>query len=208
MEGRLMVSEDRGFGYGGWLSPSVFYIPVPAEDETSANGKETAAGGKESSKAGTADVLKTAHVTLETRGEPPILEEQFYALDLDRLSEAAERIRERSAAVRDLAVANGKISCTADAAEGQALLLSVPASKGWTVFVNGKKTKTDGYEGCFMKVPLVMGENHITMQYRVPGMAAGAVMTLIGAAGCAAVMLADIKKQNKREYARKERTSK
>ena len=172
MEGRLMVSEDRGYGYGGWLSPSVFYIPVTAEDEAGA------------------DVLKTAHVTLETRGEPPILEEQFYALDLDRLSEAAARIRKRSAAVRGLAVANGKISCTADAAEGQALLLSVPASKGWTVFVNGKKTKTDAYEGCFMKVPLVQGENHITMQYRVPGMAAGAVMTLIGVVGCVAVMLA------------------
>ena len=41
-----------------------------------------------------------------------------------------------------------------------------------------------------MKVPLVQGENHITMQYRVPGMAAGAVMTLIGVVGCVAVMLA------------------
>ena len=129
-------------------------------------------------------------------------------LDLDRLSEAAARIRKRSAAVRDLAVANGKISCTADAAEGQALLLSVPASKGWTVFVNGKKTKTDAYEGCFMKVPLVQGENHITMQYRVPGMAAGAVMTLIGAVGCAAVMPAGTNKQNKQEHARKERKGK
>ena len=74
--------------------------------------------------------------------------------------------------------------------------------------MNGKKTKTDAYEGCFMKVPLVQGENHITMQYRVPGMAAGAVMTLIGAAGCAAVMPAGTNKQNKQEHARKERISK
>ena len=171
VEGRLMVSEDQGYGYGGWLSPSVFYIPVP-EEEAGASGES-----------------KTVRVTLETRGEPKLYEEQFYALDLDRLSEISALIRVRSATVRDLDIRNGAISCTADAAEGRFLTLSVPASKGWTAFVNGKKTPIDTYEGCLIKIPLAQGENHITMQYRVPGMAAGIVMTLIGAAACFAMML-------------------
>ena len=101
----------------------------------------------------------------------------------------AALIRERSAAVIDPEIRNGAISCTADAAEGRFLILSVPASKGWTAFVNGKKTPIDTYEGCLVKIPLAQGENHITMQYRVPGMAAGIVMTLIGAAACFAMML-------------------
>ena len=172
VEGRLMVSEDQGYGYGGWLSPSVFYIPVP-EEEAGASGES-----------------KTVRVTLETRGEPKLYEEQFYALDLDRLSEISALIRERSAAVIDPEIRNGAISCTADAAEGQFLILSVPASKGWTAFVNGKKTPIDTYEGCLIKIPLAQGENHITMQYRVPGMAAGIGMSLAGLAACAAMVFA------------------
>ena len=172
VEGRLMVSEDQGYGYGGWLSPSVFYIPVP-EEEAGASGES-----------------KTVRVTLETRGEPKLYEEQFYALDLDRLSEISALIRVRSANVRDLDIRNGAISCTADAAEGQFLILSVPASKGWTAFVNGKKTPIDTYKGCLIKIPLAQGENHITMQYRVPGMAAGIVMSLAGLAACAAMVFA------------------
>ena len=177
VEGRLMVSEDQGYGYGGWLSPSVFYIPVPEEGEIA---EEAGASGES----------KTVRVTLETRGEPKLYDEQFYALDLDRLSEISALIRERSASVRDLEIRNGAISCTADAVEGRFLILSVPASKGWTAFVNGKKTPIDTYEGCLVKIPLAQGENHITMQYRVPGMAAGIVMSLAGLAACAAMVFA------------------
>ena len=184
MEGRLMVSEDWGFGYGGWLSPSVFYIPVP-EEENSEGGEEAGS----STEADAVDASKTVRVTLETRGEPQLLDEQFYALDLDRLLEVSALIRQRSASVKDLEIRNGAVSCTVDAVEGQSLILSVPASKGWTAFVNGKKTPIDTYEGCLVKIPLAQGENHITMQYRVPGMAAGIVMTLIGAAACFAMML-------------------
>ena len=185
MRPRLMVSEDWGFGYGGWLSPSVFYIPVP-EEENSEGGEEAGS----STEADAVDASKTVRVTLETRGEPKLYDEQFYALDLDRLSEISALIRERSASVRDLEIRNGAISCTADAAEGRFLILSVPASKGWTAFVNGKKTPIDTCEGCLIKIPLAQGENHITMQYRVPGMAAGIVMSLAGLAACAAMVFA------------------
>jgi len=195
MEGRLLVSEDRGYGYGGWLSPSVFYIPVAKEGGTASEvGAATEADAEERrenlSEAGASGESKKVRVTLETRGEPQLRDEQFYALDLDRLSEVTALIRERSASVRDLEIRNGAVSCTADAAEGQALILSVPASKGWTTLVNGKRAQIEAYKGCLVKIPLAQGENHITMQYRVPGMTAGIVMTLAGAAACAAMALA------------------
>lgn len=155
MEGRLTVSEGMGYGYGDWLSPSVFYIPVTAPAEA-------------------------VRVTLETSGEPPLVKEQFYALDLDRLAEAAEQIRQKSSQVKDFSVISGKIACTAEASQGQKLILSVPASPGWTVRVNGQKTECEAFEGCFMQIPLVQGENHITMQYRTPGTMAGAGMTMAG----------------------------
>ena len=115
-QGKLTVAEGWSFGYGGWMSPSVFYIPVQEGE-------------------------KTAVVTLETSGEPNLREEQFYALDPDSLTRISEEIRKRAQGIRDLEIRGGKISCRVDAAEGQRLLLSVPASAGWTARINGQKTE-------------------------------------------------------------------
>ena len=154
-QGRLTVADGWAFGYGGWLSPSVFYIPV-SEDGT-------------------------AQITLETDGEPQLRDEQFYALDLERFGQLTAKIREKTgAAVRDLLISNGKISCTVYAQKGQKLVLGVPASKGWSARVNGQKVRIEDFEGCLAQIPLVPGENHIKMQYRVPGLGAGILLSAAG----------------------------
>ena len=154
-QGRLTVADGWAFGYGGWLSPSVFYIPV-SEDGT-------------------------AQITLETDGEPQLRDEQFYALDLERFGQLTAKIREKTgAAVRDLLISNGKISCTVYAQKGQKLVLGVPASKGWSARVNGQKARIEDFEGCLAQIPLVPGENHIKMQYRVPGLGAGILLSAAG----------------------------
>ena len=173
-QGKLTPAEGWSFGYGGWLSPSVFYIP--------------------------AEKPGAAKVILETRGEPQLVKEQFYALHLDRLAEAAEEIRENSAGVRNLRIENGRISLDVTAGEGQTLILAVPASEGWSARLNGKKAEIEAFEGCFAKLLLVQGENHITMQYRIPGLGAGILMS---AAGIGLLVLQGYKK--KRSKARKNR---
>jgi hypothetical protein len=184
-QGRLTVADGWAFGYGGWLSPSVFYIPV-SEDGT-------------------------AQITLETDGEPQLRDEQFYALDLERFGQLTAKIREKTgAAVRDLLISNGKISCTVSAQEGQKLVLGVPASKGWSARVNGQKARIEDFEGCLVQIPLVPGENHIKMQYRVPGLGAG---ILLSAAGLGILTVWDLsgKKKDRKnscsEEQRKERNN-
>ncbi len=154
-QGKLTVEEGRSFGYGGWLSPSVFYIPAGENADT-------------------------AVVTLQTNAEMELREEQFYALSSERLGQLAAQIREKARAVRDLEIKSGKISCTVEAGEGQSLLLSVPASQGWTAYNNGQKTQIVAFEGCLTQIALVPGENHITMQYRTPGLAAGILLSVTG----------------------------
>lgn len=154
-QGRLTVKEGWSYGYGGWLSPSVFYIPADENEET-------------------------AVVRLQTAGGMQLRDEQFRALDLDRFAQLAAKIRQKAAAVKDLEIKNGRISCTVNAREGQKLLLSVPASKGWTAALNGQKIETEAFEGSLAEISLVPGENHITMQYRTPGLAAGILLSLTG----------------------------
>ena len=164
-QGKLTVAEGWAFGYGGWLSPSVFYIPADEEAAGSENAQES--GWKK-------------HIVLQTAGEPQLLDQQFYALDLERMAVLTAQIRARSKAVRDLRITNGTISCVVDAEEGQSLLFSVPASDGWTAQLNGQKTQIRSFEKGLMEIPLVQGENHITMQYRVPGLMPGTGMSLAG----------------------------
>ena len=172
-QGRLTAAAGWAYGYGGWLSPSVFYIPVSE---------------------GAAD----ARITLETEGEPELAGEQFYALDLDRLHRVSSQIRERAAAVSALAVENGRIACTVHAREGQKLLLAVPASDGWTAVRNGQNTEIGTFEGCFMEIPLVQGENRITIRYSTPGLRTGTALTIAGISGCIGLILIEKKRQRKR----------
>ena len=172
-EGRLTVAEDRGYGYGGWLSPSVFYIPVPKGENA-------------------------VRITLETQGQPELRDEQFAVLDLDALAECAERIRVKSSSVRELEIQAGKVTCTVDGEPGQRLLLSIPYSQGWTARVNGQKTEIGAFEDALIQIPLVQGENHITMQYRVPGAGAGILLSLAGSALSASWII--MEKKRKRGY--------
>jgi uncharacterized membrane protein YfhO len=173
MEGRLTVSKDWGYGYGDWLSPSVFYIPVPDEE-------------------------RTVRITLETQGEPNLRAAQFEALDLAVLAESAERIRAKAAAVKRVEIGPGEVICTAEGEAGQHLVLTIPYSQGWTAYVNGQKTQIEAFEGTLIQIPLVQGENHITMQYRVPGAGAGRLLSLLGAGLAAAWIIWE--KKRKRGY--------
>jgi uncharacterized membrane protein YfhO len=177
MEGRITVSKDWGYGYGDWLSPSVFYIPVPDKGTQGEN---------------------TVRITLETQGEPNLRAAQFEALDLDALAESAERIREKAAAVKSMEIGPGEVICTTEGEPGQSLVLTIPYSQGWSAYVNGQKTQIEAFEGALMQIPLVQGENHITMQYRVPGAGAGRLLSLLGAGLAAAWIIWE--KKRKRGY--------
>ena len=182
-QGRLTVAPEWAYGYGGWLSPSVFYIP--------ASGEESGAD--------------KAQVVLETEGDPGLSDEQFYALDLDRMAEVSARIRANSDAVRGLTIVNGRIACDVTAAGGERLLLAVPASEGWTARINGQKTQIRAFEGCLSEIVLEQGENHITMQYRVPGLAAGILLSA-GGSGLLAAWTLFRAGRKKKERIRTERT--
>jgi uncharacterized membrane protein YfhO len=137
-------------------------------------------------------------ITLETQGQPELRDEQFAVLDLDALAECAERIRVKSSSVRELEIQAGKVTCTVDGEPGQRLLLSIPYSQGWTARVNGQKTEIGAFEDALIQIPLVQGENHITMQYRVPGAGAGRLLSLLGAGLAAAWIIWE--KKRKRGY--------
>lgn len=56
--------------------------------------------------------------------------------------------------------------------------ISVPYDEGWEIFIDGEKTETKKAAGYFLSCPIDKGEHEITLKYTVPGIKAGAAISL------------------------------
>ena len=148
MAGILNVNGTYSTGYAMWASPSVFYIPADGN---------------------------TAEITLTTEKELAILDAQFYALDLNLLQSVSKKISADEAS--SLRMENGNVQCIVNGKADAALFLSVPYNSGWTVTRNGEPVEPQLFEDCLMLLPLVDGENEFVLEYRVPGLSLGIVIS-------------------------------
>lgn len=158
--------------YSCWLSPSVLYVPTQSGDTQ-------------------ATVILTGsdlgHISPESA--------QFYALDLNELERVTQELRQ--GAVSTYQMDNGEVRVTATAqGEGQKLYLSIPYDKGWTVTRNGETVEPQLLGDCMYVIPLEDGENTIEMNYQVPGLKAGAALTLVGVALLAGYWMVNRRKKH------------
>ena len=139
--------------YGGWLSPSVFYVST---DST----------------------MTSTSVTLRTSTPERYGEAQFYALNLDALAEASSLLS--SQPVNDIELGKGEIHHEIEVDSDKYLYLSVPYSDGWSIKVNGQDVEPLLHGDCMMVLPLTAGKNVIDMEYSIPGLTLGIILSIIG----------------------------
>jgi len=145
--------ETGGIFYGGWLSSSVFYIPTTAETTSKV-------------------------VTLKTTTPKNFSEAQFYALDLNALAAASNILS--SQPVNDIVLGKGEIHHEIEVDKDKFLYLSVPYSDGWSIKVNNQEVEPLLHGDCMMVLPLTEGKNVIDMEYSIPGLTLGIVLSVIG----------------------------
>ena len=75
-------------------------------------------------------------------------------------------------------VSAGNITGTVEAPSDGYVIFTVPAEKGWCVSVDGENTDYDLFAQGLIAVPVSRGEHEIRMQYKVPGLALGAGVSL------------------------------
>lgn len=81
----------------------------------------------------------------------------------------------------------------------QLVFFSVPYESGWTAQVNGKPVDVERVSYGFMAVRCEAGANEITFQYRTPGLAVGAVISLFGVSALIVYLIwAGVRKRQKR----------
>ena len=73
---------------------------------------------------------------------------------------------------------DGRIEGTFTAAAGQKLLLTVPATSGWTATVDGAPTAVESVNG-LMAIETGEGEHTVALSYETPGLAAGVAVCVV-----------------------------
>lgn len=73
-----------------------------------------------------------------------------------------------------------KIEGTIQVKEDGVFMTSIPYDKGWTLYVNGKKTDTFPIMNSFLGAKLSQGDYDIKLVYHCPGLREGCIVTLIG----------------------------
>ena len=116
-----------------------------------------------------------------------IADEQFYVLNLDVLEEAVDALKINTPS--ELQIDNGHVSISIDtSATGvDTLFTTIPYEKGWKVKINGASIEPGYFEGLIC-LPLSAGENLIEMEYHIPGLIPGLIISVI--AVCLLILIA------------------
>lgn len=78
--------------------------------------------------------------------------------------------------------ASSEITGTVNAEQDRYLVFSIPYSKGWTAYDNGKKAELQKANLMYLGMPIEAGSHEIRLVYRTPGGTAGVLVSLAGVA--------------------------
>ena len=147
----------------------------------SVNGEETHPRSPEETKV---KLLGTFPVgTLLTVTLPEARSVRFAHLHEEAIAAAADSCRAGSGGLTVQKLEDTKILSTLTAKRQGTVVTTVPYDKGWSVRVDGEKVKTKAAVDAFLSFPVEAGEHSILFTYHVPGLIAGAILTLLALLG-------------------------
>ncbi|MBQ4618417.1 MAG: YfhO family protein [Clostridia bacterium] len=102
-----------------------------------------------------------------------------YSMPMSYYRDKISRLQKN--AVENVNAANNYIQCDINAQEDGILQMSIPYSKGWTAYVDGKEAETFVCGGMYTGIDLKAGYHNIEMRYETPGLRIGLYTTIMAA---------------------------
>ena len=100
----------------------------------------------------------------------------MYRLNFKAMCTAYETLSEQTMSLEKMT--DRRIVGSIDVRQAGRLILSVPADEGWTLYVDGKKTKIKPFADALIGVHLKEGTHKIELRYTTPGVQIGAVISI------------------------------
>lgn len=148
---RIYANDEFLTAYAKWLSPSVFYIPTKGTD---------------------------VEVRVESDSRVSVIREEFYLADLQLLRKIAGQYQ--SEIPEESLIENGKAHFYVNSEGQEDLVVSVCYDPDWHITRNGEAIEPELLGDCLMMIPLMNGENDISMVYKPSGVKSGIVVSLLG----------------------------
>ena len=158
----LKIAENGSLitEYNQWLAPSVFPIV--------ANGDRT-------------EVVVSSEEGNQNIGDSSF--EEFYQLNLEKLFFVTNKIKEDK--IDSIKVNNGSIIIDEYSDISKEIMILIPYEEGWSGTNNGENVDISTKYGCFMKLNIKPGNNHIELSYRVLGLREGIIISIV----CAMIVI-------------------
>lgn len=118
-----------------------------------------------------------------------------YCQPMDQYETQIEALKEN--VLEDVKLDNNRVTGDITLEKDKILCLMIPYDKGWTAYVDGKEAKITRANTMYMALPLTKGEHRVELRYTTYGLKTGFVITLIGLAGFALILLYCKKKSAK-----------
>jgi len=103
---------------------------------------------------------------------------EIQEVDLDKSQASISKLKEQSANLKQKGY--NEITGTITAKEDGVLLLQTLYQKGWTAYVDNKKTTPMNANTAFIGIPIKKGSHHIHFKYETPYLKTGITLSLIG----------------------------
>ena len=104
------------------------------------------------------------------------IEYHVYRLNFKAMCTAYETLSEQTMSLEKMT--DRRIVGSIDVRQAGRLILSVPADDGWTLYVDGKKTKIKPFADALIGVHLKEGTHKIELRYTTPGVQIGAAISI------------------------------
>lgn len=104
------------------------------------------------------------------------IEYHVYRLNFKAMCTAYETLSEQTMSLEKMT--DRRIVGSIDVRQAGRLILSVPADEGWSLYVDGKKTKIKPFADALIGVHLKEGTHKIELRYTTPGVQIGAVISI------------------------------
>ncbi len=105
-----------------------------------------------------------------------VLQVQGEQMNLESLNTAYRKLSERTMELGEFT--DTSVEGYIEVEKAGNLLLSIPAEKGWSVYVDGEMIEPEAFCDAFISIPLEAGSYDISLKYRTPGLVPGAIVSV------------------------------
>lgn len=116
-----------------------------------------------------------------------------YAQPMGEIDAWTDKISEDR--LTDILIEDNQISGILDLQEKKLLCIAIPYSKGWSAYVDGVKAQTMKVNDAYLGLEVSGGGRHqIVLRYMTPGLAAGMIVSILGAVALVVIVICSRKK--------------